>query len=133
MLLGGWARSLARSPVPRTGRKRPKTIGKRPKSYENTKERLSFVDEVVQAAQVNGQKSPPLEFIEEEFHLTKSTEQLHEVGFAVSHYNKITNNQNMLQTGLKFFNNSGFYDGEKFILFEECIPMLTKINYKLLK
>ena len=61
-----------------------------PKSYENTKERLSFVDEVVQAAQVNGQKSPPLEFIEEEFHLTKSTEQLHEVGFAVSHYNKIT-------------------------------------------
>ena len=49
------------------------------------------------------------------------------------YYNKITNNQNMLQTGLKFFNNSGFYDGEKFILFEECIPMLTKINYKLLK
>jgi hypothetical protein len=48
-------------------------------------------------------------------------------------YRKITDNKNMLQTGLKVFNNTGFYDGENFILFEDCIPMLTKINYKLLK
>lgn len=49
-----------------------------PKSYDNTKERLSFVDEVVQAENKDvderTNKSPPLEFIEEEFHLTKSTE-----------------------------------------------------------
>ena len=33
--------------------------------------------------------SPPLELIEQEFHLTKSTEQLQEAGFVASHINQM--------------------------------------------
>lgn len=70
-----------------------------PKSYDNTKERLSFVEEVVASNHKDHHdrvsKSPPLEFIEEEFHLTKSTEQLQEAGFASSHYNQMTKMQNV--------------------------------------
>ena len=42
-----------------------------------------------------------------------------------------TNYRNMTDTGYKYFNNKGFYDKEEYILFNECVPMLTKTNFKI--
>jgi hypothetical protein len=49
------------------------------------------------------------------------------------YYLKNTNNRNMLNLGLKYLNEKGFYDNEEFIPFNECIPLLTKNNFKILQ
>ena len=45
--------------------------------------------QIPQHGQSGRNSSPPLELIEQEFHLTKSTEQLQEAGFVASHLNQM--------------------------------------------